>query len=316
MNKADVRALEAQLTELPHTQKKHFLSLLSQLIESQAASFIDSSSDITCCRHCASPQIKKWGKSADLQRYKCKNTECGKTFNALTGTALSGLRQKDKWFDYLQCMFDSLPLRKAAQRVNIDLTTAFRWRHRFLKAPTEIQTKNVSGIVEADETFFLESFKGKRTIEHRKPRKRGGEGKKSKKEDKISVLIVRDRNGQVCDFVLDELSKEQIQGRLKPIVDGDAVLCTDGASWYKTFAKQENIAHRRLITLDKQRVIGKEFHIQNVNNYISRLKTWIVRFNGVGTDYLANYLGWRRLFETSEVSTCNWLKLAMGINNS
>jgi hypothetical protein len=53
-----------------------------------------------------------------------------------------------------------------------------------------------------------------------------------------------------------------------------------------------------------------------VNNYISRLKTWLVRFNGVGTDYLANYLGWRRLFETSEVSTCNWLKLAMGINNS
>ena len=86
------------------------------------------------------------------------------------------------------------------------------------------------------------------------------------------MLIVRDRNGQVCDFVLDELSKEQIQSRLKPIVDGDAVLCTDGASWYKTFAKQENIAHRRLITLDKQRVIGKEFHIQNVNNYISRLK--------------------------------------------
>ena len=59
---------------------------------------------------------------------------------------------------------------------------------------------------------------------------------------------------------------------------------TDGASGYKTFAKQENIAHQRLITLDKQRVIGKEFPIQNVDNYISRLKTWLVRFNGVGTD--------------------------------
>ncbi|MFT6990663.1 MAG: hypothetical protein ACJASL_002645 [Paraglaciecola sp.] len=45
-------------------------------------------------------------------------------------------------------------------------------------------------------------------------------------------------------------------------------------------------------------MIGKEFHIQNVNNYISRLKTWIVWFNGVGTDYLVHYLGWRRLFET------------------
>jgi hypothetical protein len=27
---------------------------------------------------------------------------------------------------------------------------------------------------------------------------------------------------------------------------------------------------------------------------------------------LANYLGWMRLFETSEVSTANWLKLALG----
>jgi transposase-like protein len=192
MNKADVKALEPQLTELPHTQKKHFLSLLSQLIESQAASFIDSSSDITCCRHCTSPQIKKWGKPVGLQLYKCKNTECGNTFNALTGTALSGLRQKDKWFDYLQCMFDSLPLRKAAQRVNIDLTTAFRWRHRFLIAPTKIQTKYVSGIVEADETFFMELFKGKRIIEHRKPQKRGGEGKSQvRKISKISKIKYR-----------------------------------------------------------------------------------------------------------------------------
>ena len=62
--------------------------------------------------------------------------------------------------------------------MNIDLTTEYRWRHHFLTAPTKTQTKNVYGIVEADETFFLESFKGKRTIEHRNARKRGGEGKK------------------------------------------------------------------------------------------------------------------------------------------
>jgi hypothetical protein len=57
----------------------------------------------------------------------------------------------------------------------------------------------------------VESFKGKRTIEHRKPSKREEVGKMSAKEDNISVLIVRDRNGQVCDVVLDELSKEQIK---------------------------------------------------------------------------------------------------------
>lgn len=39
----------------------------------------------------------------------------------------------------------------------------------------------------------------------------------------------------------------------------------------------------------------KEFfihHIQNVNNYHSRLKGWMQRFNGVATKYLEHYLSW------------------------
>jgi transposase-like protein len=291
MKKSDLRILEGQLSGLPHIQQKHILNLLTQQLNSQTSSFIDCLTEVTTCCHCDGEKVKKWGKLAGIQRYKCTSDSCGKTFNALTGTALSGLRNKEKWFDYLLCMLDSLPLRKTAKRVNVDLTTAFRWRHRFLQAPTKSQAKKVMGIVEADETFFLESFKGKRTIEKRKPRKRGGEGKKSNSNEKIAVLIVRDRAGQICDFVLDKLSKGMVHSHLKPIVDQDATLCTDGASYYKSFAQQEQIAHHRLITLDKQRVIGKEFHIQNVNAYISRLKTWISRFHGVGTEYLANYLG-------------------------
>jgi hypothetical protein len=91
-------------------------------------------------------------------------------------------------------MFDSLPLRKAAQRVNIDLTPAFRWRHLFLTAPTKIQTKNVSGIVEADEPFLWRHLRVNVPLSIENPAS-AGEGKKCAKEDKISVLIVRGRNG-------------------------------------------------------------------------------------------------------------------------
>lgn len=45
------------------------------------------------------------------------------------------------------------------------------------------------------------------------------------------------------------------------------------------------------------RVLEGVFHIQNVNAYDSRLKTWMRRFNGIATKYLDNYLGWRRLLE-------------------
>gem|GEM_PF-5959369 len=49
-----------------------------------------------------------------------------------------------------------------------------------------------------------------------------------------------------------------IHSHLKSIVDQEAMLCTDGASYYKSFAQQKQIAHHRFIILDKQHVIGKE----------------------------------------------------------
>jgi hypothetical protein len=50
----------------------------------------------------------------------------------------------------------------------------FGWRHRFLSALTLDQPSQLSGIIEADETFILESFKGKRSDLPRAGRTRGG----------------------------------------------------------------------------------------------------------------------------------------------
>ncbi|MGE5599373.1 MAG: hypothetical protein ACM3XS_08335, partial [Bacteroidota bacterium] len=41
-----------------------------------------------------------------------------------------------------------------------------------------------------------------------------------------------------------------------------------------------------------KRVVHGIYHIQSVNSYHSRLKTWVRRFNGVATKYLLNYLIW------------------------
>lgn len=313
MKKTALNALESQLTTLPYDQKKYLITLLSQCIESDAGALLDSTPDTLRCRHCDHIHTKRWGKSDGLQRYKCQSETCGKTFNLLTGTPLANLRYKSKWLSYLSCMMESLPLRQTAKRLGIDLTTAFRWRHRFLQLPTQHQPAKVKGIVEADETFFLASLKGQRNIQQRKARKRGRQAAKNVKAHKVPVLIVRDRTGVTCDFVLPELSKENVHQSLQPIVDKESILCSDGSSFYQTFAKKENIAHHRLIMTDNLRIIGKEFHIQNVNAYISRLKKWLGRFNGVATKYLPNYLGWRRLFESEKTLQADWLKLAAGL---
>ncbi|MDX2368302.1 MAG: IS1595 family transposase [Colwellia sp.] len=266
------------------------------------------------CPHCGSNHIGKWGVSAGLQRYRCKSEGCRRTFNALTKTPLARLRKRALWQANLDCMFDGLPLWRVAEVLGISITTAFRWRHRFLKAPTNNKPSEVTGIIEADEMFFLESYKGKRTIHNRPARKRGGVGSKKLKEDRIPVLIVKDRSGGLTDFILKSPSKEEIHEALMPIVNAESVMCTDGASAYKTFAKEYGIKHYRNITSQGTRVIKRTYHIQNVNNYMSRLRVWMTRFHGVGTAYLANYLGWMRMMEDKENK--KFLSLDMLLNSS
>lgn len=114
--------------------------------------------------------------------------------------------------------------------------------------------------------------------------------------EQIPVLVVRDRSGQHADFQLEKLDAAQVRERLHPLIDADAILCTDSTGVYAHFAKAEGITHRP-VNLSQKRKVDGPFHIQNVNAYDSRLKSWMIRFHGVATQYLAHYLGWRRLLE-------------------
>ncbi|MFD2191840.1 IS1595 family transposase [Pistricoccus aurantiacus] len=314
MKRVDLEVLEQTLASLPVALKKHLADQLVGQISSQAEALLETARSHLPCPHCGDEHPAKWGHAGGLQRYRCQSLRCHKTFNALTGTPLAKLQHRDKWLDYLRCMRDSLTLRVSASRVGIDLKTAFRWRHRFLKTSAQDNANSLSGIIEVDETFFLESCKGKRHITHRQPRKRGGQGNMKEKEQKIQVLIARDRNGKVSDLVDPALQKSTVHEFLAPIIDRDSILCSDGHSWYSTFARDYEIAHHRLIVFDNQRVIGKEYHIQNVNSYMSRLKGWMARFHGVGTAYLPHYLAWRRLFETAKPTEEAWFRAAIGVD--
>lgn len=113
---------------------------------------------------------------------------------------------------------------------------------------------------------------------------------------------MRDRNGGLTDFVLDAPNNKEIHGALEPIITDQSILCTDSNQVYKSFAKDHGIKHYRNITSQGTRVIKRVYHIQNVNNYMSRLKTWMAKFHGVGTAYLHQYLGWMRALEHAPAS--------------
>lgn len=241
-----------------------------------------------CCPHCGTDGAVKRGSANGLHRYRCKF--CGKSFNALTGTPLARLRHKDRWLDFAQSLSDGEVIRDSAERCQVAVTTAFRWRHRFLRA-LKTGTAPLRGIVEADETFVLDSRKGDRHLD-RPARKRGGKAaKRGLSREPVPVLVAADRSGTTLSAVLPEVSAKAIQAVLEPVVDKDALLVTDGASCYPPCAAALGISHEALTHSAGVRVRG-DLHIQTVNNRHQRLKAFLAPFRGIATKYLSNYLRW------------------------
>ncbi len=275
-----------------------------------------------CCPHCGTPGAVANGKSRGMQRYLCRS--CKRTFGALTGTRLSGLHHKDVWLTFGECLADGDTVKTSAERCGVAVSTAFRWRHRFLEA-IKTSAGKLRGIVEADETFVLASRKGSRAwkraekgqspadLPDRKARKRGGKAKKrGLSNEQVPILVATDRSGTTVSAVLPAVTADAIRAVLAPVLDKDALLVTDGNNSYPPCAAALGVSHEALNQSAGERVRG-ELHIQTVNNRHSRLKDFLRARRGIATRYLDSYLRWFHLIALHADPTSRYcLAAAMG----
>ena len=183
-----------------------------------------------------------------------------------------------------------MTVRKAAEYCDFAVSTSFRWRHRFLGAHDHNPLK-LTGIVEADETYVLESRKGERNLD-RKARKRGGKASKPGLLDElVPILFAVDRSGTTTSSVLPSVTADNVKNVLEPRIDKDIILVTDGNNIYPPCAKSLGIKHEALNISAGERKRGA-FNISRVNNRHSLFKDFLHRFRGVSSKYLGNYLRW------------------------
>jgi len=71
----------------------------------------------------------------------------------------------------------------------------------------------------------------------------------------------------------------------------DALLVTDGGTYYPKVARELGINHEDLNRSAGERVRG-DLHIQTVNSRHEGLKGFIRHFRGVASKYLPNYVRW------------------------
>lgn len=264
------------------------------------------------CPHCGKKHIVKagrYGKHKDRQRFQCK--DCKKTFCMHTKTIFSHSKLMiSDWLKYAKCMTDRMTLRECAEEVGVCLKTAFYMRHKILSAMRQsIGVDNLGGVIEMDETFFAESFKGnhkKHNPEWTAPRD-GGQSRQRGKQvqyrgishEQVCISTALDRNGgQVAKpacmgRVTTKALKEIYTGKIKET----STICTDSNSAYRKFAKEMSAD---LVQIEKGKHKKGVYHINNINSYHNKYKKWFEKLYGVATKYVGNYSYWFNWSERSK----------------
>ena len=104
---------------LTRAQRREALAVLSGRSEGEAskAAIELGVDEARRCPHCASEGAVSRGMARGLRRYQCKG--CGRTFNALTGTPLSGLHHKERWLSFGASLAKGETVKASAARCDV-----------------------------------------------------------------------------------------------------------------------------------------------------------------------------------------------------
>ena len=234
------------------------------------------------CPNCKSTFIVRNGKNRGKQMYICRS--CKKSFSETSSSAIAHSHSSTTvWKQVISDTVDGVPLDQTAESLDLHHETVFNMRHKILYCIEQSLISNptaLTGVCEADETYVLESEKGRKFPENyrRKPRKHGAKASKpgisndyvcvctsvTGAEEKIAVAI--NRASPDSQEILEVFGKR---------VDEDTVVLCDGKRSY-------NI-------LDDKCTVAVTNRINKVNGFHSFIKEKLEDMRGVATIYLNRY---------------------------
>lgn len=255
--------------------------------------------DGVVCPHCGAneEEIKKNGHKGNRQRFHCKH--CGKTFSATNNTVFYHTRKPlTIWKKYISCIMDGVTVRKTAGICGIHRNTALLWRHKILNSLASVMDSvKMSGVVEADETYYRISYKGnhkrnKNWQMPRKARKRGGDNHvRGISQQQVCVPCAITRKGLAVSRIACRgyANAKAIGAVLGGHIAEGTTLCTDEGRGYLKFAADHNV---NLVQINVKKRIKGAYGIQCINAYHGKMRQFMERFNGVSTKFLNNYILW------------------------
>ena len=233
--------------------------------------------------------IKK-GFLRGKQRFACK--ECGHKFTYDTKQLTAHSHQPvESWITLIRDTLKLVSLQETAEQLQVSKTTVFYMRHRFLLFLMErAEMKGpLAGIIEADETYMLESQKGKKVTD-RKPRRHGRKAsKRGLSNEQLCICVATDRDNHIVASCVNRAkpSSEELQLALRDYISSGSIILCDGAQAYNDLAAHTGCDK---IELKGHCDYNKVYHLNTVNSSHACFKDMLKQFRGIASKYLNRYL--------------------------
>ncbi|MGB4094647.1 MAG: IS1595 family transposase [Bacteroidales bacterium] len=288
-----------EMLALTKEGKREFLDNLHEFLNENRLTALDYQrikilSTAPICPRCKCEYVTKAGVRNGRQVYKCKN--CKYQFRETAKSLVYHMHKYYLLINYIKCMLEGKSLRACAKEVGISLPTSFRWRHKILSAIQGLEGGiNFSGITEVDELLMQYSEKGRRykSLEEK-------EQAMNTVHPNVAVLVMTDREGNLLFKHTGEnrVQNSQIKEELKRRVSEKNLICFKPNEKFQQAVK-ESPSKKVLVKSPTEKILvrrkTKGLVIYSVNiaeKKITNFLVWMMRFRGVATKYLQNYLMW------------------------
>ena len=266
--------------EIPESYLEEALERLKEVKEK--AGLDEASAWDSICPHCGSAKIVRNGHKHKKQAYVCR--DCKKSFVSTTQSAIEHSRNSATvWKQVISDTVNGVSIDRTAENLALSHPTVFNMRHKILYSIEQSLIENpvvLSGVCETDETYVLESLKGRKISEdyHRKPRKHGAAASKRGLSDEyICVCTSVTGDGENVSLELNRAtpSKQEILDVFGGRVGENTVVLCDGNQNYGVLEDKCTVATTK--------------RINKVNGFHSFIKERLNAARGVATIYLNRY---------------------------
>lgn len=273
------------------------------------------------CPACRSTRFSRSGtfqlkNGTRKQRYRC--CDCGKYFNCDTGTPKANLKRQKEWDEMQSKMAETISLRSMARLLGVHLSTAFRWRHRWMAAQCKAAQGPLGGRVSVTIGLVPYSEKGSRLcrgpgswgywdwIRRRSPRP-GGSPPRDRmlppfrrliEGRPIQVLQVQNESNHAA-YILGQGKPDEdlIEYALSTLVTSDAKVYGFTTAPIKAVCQELSLSYQdgRKATYRLQRFLASRGNQSPFSMPVQtpyRLDDWIGMLRNVATKYLERYLAW------------------------